>query len=151
MSAVLKEKVDGLIAEILQKYSYDLFESRLLYRNRECVLEVYIDKPKGGISLDECSNVNRELSQRIENENFFLQPYSVSVSSPGLDRPLKTRRDFCRVIGKIATFYLNEKIGGKLQHDGVVLDANEESVSVRINENLTIIKYSTINKAVLII
>ena len=63
------------------------------------VLRVYMDKP-GRISLDELENASREISAILDVEDPISRSYTLELSSPGMTRPLKTRRDFERVLEK---------------------------------------------------
>jgi ribosome maturation factor RimP len=70
------------------------------------VLRLFVDKP-GGIMLDDCATVSRELSEILDVEDFIRERYTLEVSSPGLNRPLKKEADFIRYQGrlvKIRTF-----------------------------------------------
>jgi len=114
---------------------------------RECsgmTLRVLLDK-EGGMSIDEYSRINNELSEVLDKESIISSPYTLEVSSPGLDRPLKTDRDFQRAIGKevkVTTYapLVDRKnvIIGKLLGIGkntlVVLD--KEGISAEIPKEL---------------
>ncbi len=62
------------------------------------LLRVFIAKP-GGISVNDCFGLSRELEVLLEAEGVIEEPYTLEVSSPGLDRPLKSRKDFARNTG----------------------------------------------------
>src|SRR6266540_305093 len=64
------------------------------------VLRIFIDKV-GGVTLDDCTAVNRELAQVLDVEDFIAATYTLEVSSPGLDRPLKSEADYARYTGKL--------------------------------------------------
>ena len=81
----------------------------------------------------------------------FTGNYSLEVSSPGLDRPLKTKKDFLRVSGREVVFYLSENLHGKKEHQGVIKDVSEEKVEVQTKSGLVSIPFKIINKAVQII
>lgn len=84
----------------------ELVELEYKRDGRNMVLRIFIDKP-GGVSLDDCADVSRELSQILDVEDFIREYYTLEVSSPGLDRPLKKEDDYRRYAGrlvKIRTF-----------------------------------------------
>lgn len=101
-------------SEVL-KCGAELLEIRCYRTQGRSSLTVIVDKI-GGISLDECSQINRSLSEYLDalaegqdglevSNSFFKGRYYLEVSSPGIDRPLKTERDFVRAIGDKVTFY----------------------------------------------
>jgi len=63
------------------------------------VLEVFVDTDRG-ITADECARISRDLSYRLDQESLIAGRYNLVVSSPGLDRPLKFRRQYGRNIGR---------------------------------------------------
>src|SRR3990167_9523060 len=88
--------VRGLTEPLLAEQGVELVE--LMYRRegRGMVLRFLVHTP-GGITLDRCAALNRALSDRLDAGGFLDEPYLLEVASPGLDRPLSTRRDFERV------------------------------------------------------
>ena len=68
------------------------------------------DRPEGGIRLGECSQLNRGIGALLDEKDFLSGRYILEVSSPGLDRPLKTKNDLSRKINCEAHFFLNEEV-----------------------------------------
>lgn len=95
--------------------------------NHRSVLTIVVDK-ENGITLDECADINRKLGSYFESlaaesdaYSFLKGSYFLEVNSPGLDRPIKTKEDFERVLGKaIRVLWQNERgitvwVEGKLK------------------------------------
>lgn len=76
------------------------------------ILRVYIDKP-GGITVDDCEKLSRELGTVLDVEDPIPQSYNLEVSSPGLDRPLKTEKDFERFAGRRAKIRTRTPVDGR--------------------------------------
>ena len=81
-----------------------------------------------GITLDECAALNRALSEVLDTNGLLQGSYLLEVASPGLDRPLRTRRDFERVRGRSVTVDLVQPFAGRGQLVGEVRDADETAV-----------------------
>jgi ribosome maturation factor RimP len=64
-------------------------------RGRRWVLTLFIEKA-GGVTLDDCAHISRQVGERIEVDNLIDHAYTLEVSSPGLDRPLRTLADYER-------------------------------------------------------
>ncbi len=129
----------------------ELVELKIIRRGKVIHIEAYVDKESGRINLDECSKINRSLSQYIEEKNLIAEDYVVEVSSPGLDRPLKTKKDFSRVKGFQVRCHLNEMVKGKKEYSGVILDVNDQAICIENKKTKVEIQYNTIHKAVLIL
>ncbi|HKL16325.1 MAG TPA: hypothetical protein VJ915_11855 [Balneolaceae bacterium] len=104
------------------------------------VVWVYVDSEEGGVNLDVCSKISRELSFQVENEDIFPKSYRLNVSSPGLSRPLSDKRQYGKNIGRTVKVKYKqdgeyEKIEGILKEvaDSFVTIENEGGHSESIN------------------
>jgi len=101
---------------------YELVEAGIEKEGAGRYLRVYIDRP-GGVSLDDCEVYHRAVRPRLEHVEYdFLE-----ISSPGLDRPLKTQRDFDKHIGETVTVKLYKAVDRQREFEGrlVGLQAGE--------------------------
>lgn len=90
------ERVTEIIQPVLDDLGLELVELQLRSEGKKgLVLRIIIFK-EGGVSLDDCAQVSREVGFLLEVEDPIGRSYVLEVSSPGLDRPLKTERDFER-------------------------------------------------------
>ncbi len=94
-------QIERLLAPILDEHKLELVDIEFKKVGRGHVLRIFIDKP-GGINLDDCAEVSRELSVQLDVEDSIAGRYTLEVSSPGIDRPLKNLQDFIRFKGKLA-------------------------------------------------
>lgn len=141
------EELKVIIEDYLKSQSLDLVDFIYRYEGRNLVLRILIDKPVGGISLDECAFHNQNISRILDEKNILQTRYILEVSSPGLDRPLKTKSDFLRCIDKEVKFFLNESIEGKLELDGVIQKVDAEAVYIGTKDMILAIPISKIGKA----
>jgi ribosome maturation factor RimP len=144
-------EVEKIIKDLIESRKLDFIEVKMHTEGRNTVLRVFVDKPEGGICLGECSDLNRTLGVLLEEKNIFEGSYILEVSSPGLDRPLKTAGDFGRNLGKSVKFFLNEPINGKIEWDGVVKEIKPDCVNIDTGSVLLEIGLTKINKAKLLI
>jgi ribosome maturation factor RimP len=99
-------RVTKLAEPLAASLGLELAEVEYRQEGRQMVLRLYIDKD-GGVTLDDCAAVSRELTEILDVEDFIQGRYTLEVSSPGLNRPLKKSSDFERYTGrlvKIRTF-----------------------------------------------
>lgn len=148
MNSEYYKQVNLIIDPILKEYGVELVDLAIRFQNRTYSVDILADKPQGGITLDICGKLNLKISDQLETEDIFDESYVVSVSSPGLDRPLRTFKDFKRVIGREVRFYLSDKIFEKLEHVGIVQDVNEQEITINQNKESLIIPIDKVNKAI---
>jgi len=105
------------------------------------VLRLFIDR-EGGVTLEDCAAVSRELSEILDVEDFIAEHYTIEVSSPGLNRPLKKPADYQRYQGrliKIKTFELlaDEKGNPRKTFLGELQGLEEGVVKIKLTEGQT--------------
>lgn len=105
-----------------------------LKRQRDgAVLRLFLDRP-GGISLDELTAVSEEVSAILDVEDPISSRYTLEVSSPGLDRPLKSEDDFRRALGQLARLSSYEPLDGRRHWVGRLLAVEDGRVSLRLEK-----------------
>ena len=127
-------KVFELAEDLLRESLMEIVDVEFLFEHGRWVLRLYIDK-KGGITLDDCADVSRELGDLIEAKSTIDYPYVLEVSSPGLNRPLKTEKDFIRSIGKIAVLIMTKPIKNRKNFTGRIAGVREGVISLLLNDN----------------
>jgi len=147
----LYNKILGLLKVELKNSDIELIELNIKRRGKTIAIEILMDKEQGGITIDECSGINRHVSNTIEEKEWVDGDYVVEVSSPGLDRPLTTPRDFQRVLGRMVRVHLAELISGKREHLGIVKEVLEDQIIIEAKKTLVTIPLEKVNKAVQII
>lgn len=123
---------------LLDSLGLELVELEYRKEGQGMMLRLYIDKP-GGVTLDDCADVSRELSEILDVEDVVHAHYNLEVSSPGLNRPLKKESDYLRYAGrlvKIKTFEMVEDSAGNKRKTflGELLGLEGGSVSMKLTE-----------------
>jgi len=136
-----------LLGNNLKDQGLDLVDLIYRYEGKYIYLRILVDKPEGGISLDECARLNNEISRILDEKDILRDRYILEVFSPGLDRPLLTKSDFLRCIDRNARFFLLESINGKTELEGVITKVEDNSVYIDIDDNTLEIPLAKIKKA----
>ena len=110
------------------------------------VLRVIIDKP-GGVTLEDCAAVSRQLGDVLDAKLERDEPYHLEVSSPGLDRPLTKPKHFVSFEGRPAVIRTNRPVEGKKQFRGILAGLSEGMVKLVVDELTVSIPYEAIAKA----
>lgn len=113
------------------------------------ILRVYIDKSEG-VTLDDCANINSQLSDILDVKLKNIMSYNLEVSSPGPDRPLGKLLDFERFKNRLAKIRTTQPIEGQNKFKGVLLGTSEGTVKILVNDKTIVIPFEEINRARLI-
>lgn len=124
-----EQRTEELLIPILEKYEFELVDVEYVKKAGTWYLRAYIDKP-GGIAINDCEVVSRELSDLLDQKDFIDDSYILEVSSPGLGRPLKKERDFARSIGAEVEIRTYRMVEGRKEFTGVLEEYDSESVTV---------------------
>lgn len=109
-----------LCQPVVEQFGVDLVDVEFVREGTAWFLRLYIDKP-GGVSLDDCTAVSQAVDPLIEAEVEIKPAYYLEVSSPGLDRPLKTQRDLLRHVGDLVEVKLYQPKQGQKQWTGRIM------------------------------
>ncbi len=141
-------ELTNTIQDFLINQGLDLVDLMYRYEGRNFILRILVDRPQGGITLDECAYLNNEISRILDEKNILQERYILEVFSPGMDRPLKTKSDFLRCIDTRVRFFFKEPIiDGKTELEGLIIEVREDSVCADIEEKRIEIPLSKITKA----
>lgn len=143
----IKNKVSSIIEPVINTLGIELVEIELNKMRGEALLRIFIEK-EGGITIDDCEHVSRDVAAVLEVEDPIPSSYVLEVSSPGLDRPLKAPKDFKRFAGKKARVTTLEPIDKQTFFVGEIDEAGDSEIVLLLPENKKItIPYNTISKA----
>ena len=110
------------------------------------VLRLYLDK-EGGPNMDELSRVSRELSDVLDLQDVVEGAYTLEVSSPGINRPLKRPEHFARFVGKRVRVRTREMIDGRRSFVGQLLQVWPERIALNQDGRKCEIPFSLIEKS----
>jgi ribosome maturation factor RimP len=132
--ARIREAADRVVSA----HGLDLFDVELTRESQGWVVRVTIDRPgpaatpDDSVSIEDCSTVSRELSAILDVEDPLDRAYTLEVSSPGLDRPLRHEADYQRFAGRLASIVLNEPLDGQTYFNGRIQGIEEGDVVILV-------------------
>lgn len=140
----LANKIEALVNEkslpIIGKYNLEFVDCEYKKIGQEFHLTLFIDK-KGGVTLDDCEKVSRELEEILDKLDPIDSEYILSVSSPGLDRALKKESDFLRNIDKKIYIKLYRAIDKNKEFIAILKAYDEDNIIVEVkNKKVTLNK-----------
>jgi ribosome maturation factor RimP len=134
------ERVRTIATRVAGSYGFEIFDVQYRRERSGMVLRIQIDRPwnegrgstgslaEEGVSVDDCANVSRDLSAVLDAEDVVPGAYTLEVSSPGLDRPLRRAADYRRFEGRRAKIVMREAVDGQMFFKGR-LGATEDGVT----------------------
>lgn len=145
----IAESVRQIVTPVLASEGMELIDIEYRREGRGWVLRLFIDK-NGGVTLDDCTSVSRQIGDLIEVKDIIDHPYILEVSSPGLNRPLKNISDFERFKGKQVKIKARKLIDGRRNFKGTLMGYDQGIVRIAIDSKIYGIPYKEIVKANLI-
>ena len=139
--------VSHLAEPLLHEFDLEMVDIEFQFESGRWILRVFIDK-EGGVTVDDCTNVSRELGNLIEVEDIIDYPYVLEISSPGLNRPLRKESDFMRSIGKMVKLRMSRPINRRRNFTGRLANVREGIISLLVDDsNLVELPLKEIDKA----
>ena len=128
------DRVAEWMAEYGEKNGYELSRSEFVKEGSSWYLRVYVDKLEDGeyvsMGTDDCEAISRFLSEKLDEADPISQNYVLEVSSPGLDRPLISDKDFERFKGELVDVSLYEAVGGSKLLSGELIERTGEELRI---------------------
>jgi len=145
----LTDRIADLVRPICEELGLELVAVQFRRESHGQVLRVVVYH-QDGISVDDCARVSREVSYLLDVEELIDTPFNLEVSSPGLDWPLTTERDFQRYLGEKITVSWHVP-DGTTKQTGIIRSCSEETVVLSTDEGERQIPLDQIIKARLVI
>lgn len=128
---ILKEKLYQIALDKAQSLGYEVVNFVFAGHGKRYLLKITIDKPTGSISIDDCEKMSRAVEAVIDVQDLIESPYTLEVTSPGLDRPLLKPEDYHRHRGYLARISLKEAINSKTFLIGRIIDSGDNWVRIK--------------------
>src|SRR5690625_789557 len=129
----IKELTEKLLEPILEQMSLELFDIDYVKQGPDWILRIYIDK-ETGVTIDECALVSTKLSEKLDQVDHITNSYLLEVSSPGAERPLKTKEDFKKSINKHIYVSLYMHIGGDNRYTGTLKEFVDDMATIEYKD-----------------
>ncbi len=161
---MLRERLIALTEPLLASLGYELVDVEYAATRSEATLRVYIDWPEGrmpeeraalpddgtrafdGIGVEDCERVSRELSALLDVEDPIDVPYQLEVSSPGMDRILRTPAHYLRHVGQRVHVELVAPREGRRRYTGELTRAGDDEFELNVDGTMVTVRYSEAGK-----
>ncbi len=135
----LIERLRNIAERVAGSYGLDVFDVQYRRESTGWVLRIFVDVQASGdgaalpdvsVSIEDCERVSRDVSAILDVEASIDHHYTLEVSSPGLDRPLRDARDYRRFAGRLAKIVVSEPVDGQQHFEGRLQGLEEDAVVI---------------------
>jgi ribosome maturation factor RimP len=147
----LRDDLSRRLQALLEEEAFELWDLDVTFQSGRTVLRAAVERPGGGITLDECAYWNRKLGRYLEAEDVIPGAYVLEVGSPGIERSLTKPEHFARYVGSSLEVRLHDPKDGRRTFRGELRAAGPDSIVVEDPEAGTVaLPHAAIRKSHLI-
>ena len=146
MDTALHDRLIAQFEPVLASHGYELVEVEFVPGAGGGTLRIYIDSPEG-IDVEDCGDASHVLSELLDANDPIPSTYSLEVSSPGLDRVLRTPAHFAQFVDERVKVELKVARDGRKRYTGILRRADGESIDLDVDNFSVSLKLAEISKA----
>jgi ribosome maturation factor RimP len=145
----LVRRVQALVDRVIDRMGYELVGVEYVHQHGRPVLRIFIDRSEG-VTVDSCQAVSEQVGALLDVEQAVPGAYTLEVSSPGFERPLYTREQFERFVGRRARIRNKLPIGGRRNFLGAIERVDAEGVLLLQDGQVIALAFEHMEKANLV-
>jgi len=130
MSTIL-EKTESLVQPICNQVGVELVDVEYVKEGANFFLRIFVDTP-GGIDIDQCAEVAEKLSELLDEHDYIEDEYMLEVSSPGAERPLKTKEALLEQMDAYINVKTYKAIDGEKEFEGYLRAFDEDTIKLEV-------------------
>lgn len=143
---MLRDRLVELLEPVVSRLGYELWELEYGTGPGGGLLRLYIDSPEG-ISVDDCERVSRAVSEVLDAADPISTEYTLEVSSPGLDRVLRTQQHFERFAGERVKLEMTQPVNGRKRFSGRLTEVSSGEITLLVDGVAVQLSIAGIHKA----
>ena len=143
---MLRDQLIELLQPVVVDLGYELWELEYAARSGGGLLRLYIDSASG-ISLDDCERVSRAVSETLDATDPIQGQYTLEVSSPGLDRVLRTQAHFEQFTGERVKVETRAPVNGRKRFAGLLIEVADGQIALEVDGSIIKLPIDGIHKA----
>ena len=120
---------------IADELNFELVDVEYIKEGPYMYLKIYIDKV-GGVTIEDCQKMSGKINEKLNEIDPIEENYFLEVSSPGLDRPLKTDKDLMKNMNNDIEISLYKSIDGKKKYKGELINFDENEIEIKDEKNV---------------
>ena len=147
----IEHQITDLIEETLKDMGFELVLVRVKGLNSK-IVEILIDKlDDQKVTVEDCTKISNTISAILDVEDLIEEAYYLEVSSSGVERPLVKFENYKRFVGREVKIKLKELLNGRSRYQGVIIEAKDNKVYLKWEDQEIVIDYDLIKSANLVL
>jgi ribosome maturation factor RimP len=138
--------VRAVAEPVLSSLGLELVDVEIVGSGKARTLRLTVDR-EGGIDLDALAEANRPVAAALDAVDALSGPYTLELSSPGVERPLRRPSDFARFVGTVVSVKSHDPVDGARRHRGLLLEADDAGIAVEVDGEHRRFSYDAIASA----
>lgn len=132
-SKTYEAQTEEILQPIAEACGVEIYDVEYVKEGSDWYLRAYIDKPEG-VTIDDCENVSRALSAKMDDNDFIEDAYILEVSSPGLGRALKKEKHLLKSIGMEVEVKTYKPIEKEKQFVGILISYKDDTITIKTDK-----------------
>lgn len=142
----MADRLEATLAPLAEEHGLELVAAEVAGAPRLPVVRVYLDR-EGGIDIDTVAEANAWVSAALDELGEPAGPFTLEVSSPGIERPLRKPADFRRFLGSRAEAKTTRPIDGRRQFTGTISEADDDAFTLDVDGTMFRLEYDNLSRA----
>lgn len=143
--------LEAVIVPVVTGLGCEFVGLEYLSQGKHSILRIYIDRPGGGVTIDDCSKISRQVGSVLDVEADLVRgAYTLEVSSPGVDRKIFTLEQFLQFVGQKVQITVQVPLEGKRNFKGLLIEVKDQELLLDVNGKVVSIDYANVANANLI-
>ena len=146
--ASIEDRVETLVTKPIENLGYQLYDVQYVKEGKDYFLRIFIEKPNGQISLEDCEKVNNEIEEMLDTADYIKEQYFLEVSSTGVEKIIRKEKHLKDNVDEYITVNLFKPVNNskefigilkKYDNDNIYIDVNDEIIELE-RKNISLIK-----------
>ena len=134
--ANIEERVETLVKKPIENLGYQLYDVQYAKEGKDYFLRIFIESPKGQISLEDCEKVNNEIEELLDTADYIKEQYFLEVSSTGVEKIIRKEKHLKDNVDEYITVNLFKQVNGSKEFVGVLKKFDDETIYLDINNEI---------------
>ena len=131
--ASIEERVEALVTKPIENLGYQLYDVQYTKEGKDYFLRIFIENPKGQISLEDCEKVNNEIEELLDTADYIKEQYFLEVSSTGVEKIIRKEKHFQENMEEYISVKLFKPVNNSKEFVGILKKFDDETIYIEVN------------------
>ncbi len=131
--ASIEERVETLIGKSIEALGYQLYDVQYAKEGKDYFLRIFIEKPEGAITLEDCEKVNNEIEEMLDVADYIKEQYFLEVSSTGVEKVIRKEKHLQENVNKMINVKLFKPVNNRKDFVGILKKFDDETIYLKVD------------------